>query len=337
MGFLNSNDGGGKKVSDIYLDLSEVPEKFRPLAKQPTSVWIHRINTVKVIGPDAQPKQLRKYATEICVSTGRSGAGCYPCTTQDPMWDKLEAKNKTNKKGARVDFPKACTHLLPVLSLSTGKVKILKGGNQLYEDMDKWFDVQPDERSKDLRRCEWQAYKTGKELFTKYNTVRLDATPFQVTPELEAEAAVMMEKAKLDMAPLKLEQFMEAINGGETPLNNNTATVSVPSVATSGYVQSTTATVPQQPDVPTSFSFEPRVSPIPVSAAPAGVASVVDTFSAWVNQQPEFQGMGALENLIPVLQEKIGGVNYHKCTAEQIALIQSALTTKLSSIRAKKA
>lgn len=326
---LVKNEEGGKKVSDLYLELSDVPKRFRPLAKDTVSVWIHKINSVKIIGPDAQPRILRKYATEICVSTGRSGAGCYPCTTQDPMWDKLDAKSKTNKKGARTDFPKSCVDLLPVLDLDTGKVKIMKGGNQLYENMGLWLATQPDS-GKDLRRCEWTATKTGKELFTKYSTMRLDATQFQASAELEAEAAIMMERAKQDMAPLKLEQFMAAINGGEIPLNNNTTTVSVPAVNMS-------SSVSQQPEVPATFTFEPKVTPIPVTPAVMGGVSIIDTFSTWVNQQPEFQGMGAFDNLIPILQEKIGGVNYHKCTPEQIALIQTALTAKLSSIRAKKA
>ena len=345
MGFLNNNNGGGSKLGGAYLELSEEPKRFRPLAKQPTSIWIHRINPVKVIGPDAQPKLLRKYATEICVSTGRSGAGCLPCLTQDPMWDKLEAKNKVNKKGARTDFPKSCVHVLPVLDLTTGKVCVLKGGNQLYEDMDKWFEMQA-EPNKDLRRCEWQAFKTGKDIFTKYSTVRLDATPFQMTPELEAEAAIVIAKAQADMAPLSKEAFMDTINGDTDPTNTgpNTATVSVPSsfngAVTGGVtIPSSVPSVPQQPEIPTSFTFEPKVSPIPVTPPPAvpQPVNMVEVFSTWVNQQPEFQGMGAFDNLIPVLQAQLGSVNFHACTPVQLEQLKAALTAKLDGVRAKRA
>ena len=345
MGFLNNKEGGATKLGGVYLELSEEPKRFRPLAKSPTSIWIHRINPIKIIGPDAQPKQLRKYATEICVSTGRSGAGCFPCTTPDPMWDKLEQKNKTNKKGARTDFPKSCVHLLPVLDLVTGKVVVMKGGNQLYEDMDKWYDMQ-DENGKDLRRCEWQAFKTGKDIFTKYNTVRLDATSFQMTPELEAEAAIVLEKAKADMAPLSRDQFMAAVNGDVDPMgpNTNQATVSVPPAGAMGFgiqgaasslgVVAVGSNVPQQPSIPSTFTFEPKVSPIPITPAPAVQAnSALEEFTVWCNQQPEFQGVGTFNNLIPVLQEKIGGVNYHSCTADQLVMLKGALTDKLNAIR----
>ncbi len=343
MGLINSGEGS-KKVSDLYLELSDVPKRFRPLAKDTLSVWIHKINSIKVIGPDAQPRMLRKYSTEICVSVGRSGAGCLPCSMQDPMWDKLDQKSKTNKKGARTDFPKSCVDLLPVVDLDTGKVRILKGGNQLYENMGQWLMSQSD-AGKDLRRCEWTANKTGKELFTKYSTVRLDATPFVVTPELEAEAAIMLERAKQDMAPLKLEAFMAAINGDNDPMSTNANAATV-SVLPEGFTKTTPATqamsvptIPQQPEIPVSFTFEPKVSPIPVTPAPAAspTSSVVEAFSVWVNSQPEFQGMGAFENLIPVLQEKIGGVNFHKCTPAEIDLVKTALTAKLEGIRAKKA
>lgn len=338
MGLLNNNEN---KLGGTYFDITEQPKGFRPLAKDTTSVWVHNVSSVATIGPDGQPKTLRKYSTELCVSTGRSGAGCNPCLTPDPMWDKLDAKNKYNKKGLRADFPKKMAHLLPVLDLTSGKVVVLKGGNQLFEDMAKWLQSQP-ESGRDLRRCEWQAWKSGKGMTTKYNTVRLDATNFQATPEMDVEAADVTAKAVADMAPMKLEAFMASIQGDAAPTESNQAAVNTQSFNTpSQSVAPTTiptqpaftftAPVPQQPTVATSAPTPPVVSTPTVPPA----ANVMEEFTQWCNAQPEFQGMGTFNNLIPVLQDKIGSVNYHACTPEQLVTLKAALTAKLEGLRKK--
>lgn len=333
MGLLNNNEN---KLGGTYFDITEQPKGFRPLAKDTTSVWVHSVPGITTVGPDGQPKTLRKYATEICVSTGRSGAGCTPCLTPDPMWDKVDAKTKYNKKGLRTDFPKKMAHLLPVLDLTTGKTIILKGGNQLFEDMAKWLQSQP-ENGRDLRRCEWQAWKSGKGMTTKYNTVRLDATNFQATPEMEAEAAEMIQKALADMAPMKLEAFMATVAGDATSQEPNQAAVQVPSFPNPSVVAAPTAqTIPQQPAV-TFTAPVPPAAPAPVVTAPVAppAANVMEEFTQWCNSQPEFQGMGTFNNLIPVLQEKIGSVNYHACTPEQLTTLKAALTAKLEGLRKK--
>lgn len=335
MGLLNNNEG---KLGGTYFDITEQPKNFRPLAKDTTSVWVHNVSSVMTVGPDGQPKTLRKYATEICVSTGRSGAGCNPCTTQDPMWDKLDAKNKYNKKGLRADFPKKMAHGLPVLDLTSGKIVVLKGGNQLFEDMAKWLQSQP-ESGRDLRRCEWQAWKSGKGMTTKYSTVRLDATGFQATPEMEVEAEQAIAKFVADMAPMKLEAFMAMIQGDSSPAETNQAAVNTQSFNTPSVVAAPTA-IPQQPVTQQlTFTAPPQPVAAPVAAAPAAppATNVVEEFTQWCNSQPEFQSMGAFNNLIPVLQAKIGSVNYHACTPEQLIMLKAALSDKLADLRAKKA
>lgn len=302
--------------------------------------------------PDGKPFTERKYATEICVSTGRSGAGCNPCTTQDPMWHKLDKNSQTTKKGARADFPKKVIHLLPVLDLSTGKVRILKGGNKTFENMGGWLATQAS-NAQDLRRCEWNIWKEGKGITTSYHTVRSDATAFTVTPEIEVEIKLALEKAQKDMAPATREAFLKMISG-DAELNmssaDNQATVTMP-VPTQQTSAGLLVTVPPaqvftplpSPVDTQAFSFADAASATPVKPAtpvtPTApqTASVVEEFTVWCNTQPEFQGVGTFNNLIPVLQEKIGGVNYHACTNEQLVMLKEALTTKLNTIRAKKA
>jgi len=322
-------DKQGSKLGSTYFEVTDIQKNFRPLHKDATSVWVHSIPAVTTVGLDGQPHQIRSYATEMCVSTSRSGVGCRPCTTKDPLWDKLDQKSKTNRKGLRHDFGKKMVHLLPVLNLTTGKAELLKGGNQLYEGMTVWLTSQP-EAGQDLRRCEWGAWKTGKNMQTKYTTTRMDATPFTITPELEAEAKSVLERGIADMTPMTAEAFAAAITGGED-LPVETPALPAPAPAPQGLTASNTA-APGHTPVQHAPAPAPAAPPVP----PAG-SDVLTGFSAWLQAQSEFSGAGMFDHLIPILQKHTGGVNYHACTPEQLTTLKAALSAKLDELRAKKA
>jgi hypothetical protein len=338
--------------SEIYFEVTGAQKPFRPLSKDTTSIWCHSIPGVDGTSPEGKPFTERKYSTELCVSTGRSGTGCNPCSTQDPLWHKLDKNTQTNRKGARADFPKKVIHLLPVLDLTTGKVRILKGGNKTFENMGGWLATQAP-NVQDLRRCEWNIWKEGKGIKTSYHTVRSDATPFTITPEVEAEMKLAIDKAQKDMAPSSREAFLEMIYGEtgliDSPAGNQVAVtmpaftqVSEAPPVTQVITQTVVSPPPPPPAAVPAFTFAEASSAasvkpnMPTSPVAPPTASVVEEFTVWCNSQPEFQGVGTFNNLIPVLQEKIGGVNYHSCTNEQLVMLKEALTTKLNTIRVKK-
>jgi hypothetical protein len=334
--------------SEIYFEVTGSQKPFRPLAKDATSIWCHSIPGVEGINAEGKPFTERKYSTEICVSTGRSGNGCNPCTTQDPLWHKLDKNTQTTRKGGRTDFPKKVIHLLPVLDLSTGKVRILKGGNKTFENMGGWLSTQPP-NAQDLRRCEWNIWKEGKGIMTSYHTVRCDATQFTVTPEMEAEVKTAIELAQKDMAPAPRANFLKMI-AGETEQEAQVDVTTTTVEPTPGLLVNTPppaqafTPLPAPMDNPVpAFSFANATNAAPAKPATMATpttppaASAVEEFTVWCNNQPEFQGIGTFNNLIPVLQERIGSVNYYSCTSEQLTMLKEALTAKLVTLRAKKA
>jgi hypothetical protein len=126
--------------------------------------------------------RLRDYHYERCTAVDKRGTGCICCNTTDPAWSALGPKDQTNKKGHRVDFPKRPVYLLPVWSYADNAIKILRGGNQVYEQMDKW-----DTEGRDIRDCDWKVWKTGTRMTTKYHTSRQDSSTFT---NVQDEAAI---------------------------------------------------------------------------------------------------------------------------------------------------
>lgn len=364
MGFLNDS-----KPQSIYLEVRKEGDLVRPLAAKPQSIWTHKIHEVSTMGPDNQPIVLRRFAYETCTSTGRGNAGCYLCNTPDPMWHKLGSQEQTNRQGKRVDFPKAPIHILPVFNHSTQDVVVMKGGNQIFEEMDKWFDTQP-EANQDLRRCDWNISKEGEKKRTKYKSVRMDATAFQINEALLEKAKSVMAQALADRNPTDPNKLAAMIRGESgAPALAEGATVPV-QAALPGYgpqptqalppntfqvntvggftgiggVAGATTQLPQQawqtPPVQQQFSPPPPVvqqsAPKPQVVAGPGQAAnrnLVDEFSSWVSQQPEFLGMGAVTTFIPALKEAIGHVDYYKLTEEQLSNLKVALNTKLAAMR----
>jgi len=365
MGFLNQNKGG--KGNGVYLEIAETAKSARPLNKEPTPIWIHTIPEVRTTGPTGQPVVLRKFSTEACTSSSKSGAGCQCCTTQDPLWDLLDAKTKVNKKGQRADFPKKCIHLLPVFDHSAASVKVMKGGNQLFETMDGWYGEQQEQDPSlaDLRRCDWKVLKSGKGLMTKYSVIRQDATTFNLTPDMVHDAMLALQQAVQDLQPVPPEVFQKVIHGEDpnAPVQQNAGLAQfavgavtgasagsvvlqgVPSVGTSGVTgtvspvmrgvlpdlglqNSMSNALPPQPVVVSAPPVQPTIPTQPVSNA-----SVLTEFTAWINTQPEFLGMGIVKNLMPAIKEKIGSTDYHLCSPDQLVALRSALSLKLNSLR----
>jgi hypothetical protein len=339
MGFLSENSGG----PSVYLTVGDDKNKklVRPLGAKPQSLWVHKIQEVKTMGPNNQMITLRRFRHETCTATGRNGVGCYLCNTPDPLWHMLSKEEQTNKKGQRVDFPKTPIHILPVYEHTAAEVVVMRGGNQLFEEMDKWYDTQAD-RMKDLGRCDWQVWKTGQGKRTEYKSSRMDVSHFDVTPELIEKAKSVVAKALVDRNPTAPDILAKIINGDmDKPVDpvGLPETAAVPALPSPSTVSASVPTPTTLPPVVTPTVPKVEAPPVaPVTAAPGQAAgrNVVDEFSSWVSQQPEFSGMGAINVFIPAIREKVGHVEYHKLSAEQLTDLKTYLNGKLADMRAKK-
>lgn len=334
MGFLDSKDNSAPRDS-AYLDIPGDGNKrlVRPAAKAPTTVWVHKIHKVAETLPSGEEVVLRRYSTVACTSTGRSGAGCAFCTTPDPLWSKLTKDNQYNRKEARVDFPKTAQHVMAVFDHEAQSVKIMKGGNQLYEPMDQWYDLQKGE-GQDLRRCDWSVWKSGKGVKTQYAASRMDPSPFTFTPEIEEAVKTAMAKAHQDMR-IPADKVRETMYGEQQD----------DSLAP-------TTTVINRVSEPAPFEdappFEPTTAPVQVSAPAPKVAAApapnkseqqetLKHFIEWIGKQAEFSGAGMVSTLIPLVRKHLNGdINYHKLGAAELVALQQRLTEELSTIRAGK-
>jgi hypothetical protein len=358
MGFLNNSGDQKSKKPDYLLDVTDVPKRVRPLFPAPESLWGHNIPEVVQLGLDGKtPQTLRRYSYELCVSQSRSGAGCNPCVTQDPLWALVDQATRFNKKGQRVDFPKKPTHLLPVKEMDTGSIKILKGGNGVYKNMDEWYETQS-QGQKDLTRCDWMMSKAGTGKKTQYSAVRQDATPFTPTAEDLAEARRLMELAKKDMAPATGEKFIQMINGDGVP--------SMSGVAGGGFIGTggqgggsgvNTSSLPSQESGFLSSMPAPLTESVPTpvimpSATPVAVASQANTantartnaagqahgaFAKWLNEQSEFAGIGIIQSMIPMLKKyNDGSGDYIALAPDKLDALRAAMTQELEALRAAK-
>ena len=335
MGFLDNKEAAPR--DSAYLDIPGDGNKkaIRPGAKAPTTVWVHKIHRVEETSASGETTVLRNYSTVMCTSTGRGGVGCAFCTTPDPLWSKLSAENQFNRKQTRVDFPKTPTHVMPVVDLDLNAVKIMKGGNGLYEPMDQWYDIQKSESDKDLRRCSWSVWKSGKGIKTQYAASRHDPSPFEFTPEIEAASKVALDKALADLR-VPSDKIRERMYGeaGDDSLVVPTTTIN-----------RVTTTAEVKPAVFDPPPFEPTTTPTQVKAAPVAAPApakneqqaALKEFIDWLQQQPEFTGSGLVSTLIPFVREHLkGDINYHKLDVAGLNGLRFFLADKLSTIRAGK-
>lgn len=331
MGFLGGSGGTDKPKDAAYLEVSEEKLTIRPLDRQPTSVWVHTIPGIKTPGPNGQDITIRKFKTVLCTSTGRGGGGCNVCATKDPLWDRVEESSKYNKKMQRTDFPKKMIHILPVIDHTSKTNKILKGGNQTYEKMDIWFDMQTSDSAKDLRRCDWVIWKTGKGMKTKYFVDRLDTCEFEFDPTDAASAKALIKKAIDDLAAMTPAEFNSAINGTDDDANTNNdmaSTNSPPFDVTATPTQSVAV-----PTAPANVVAAPQV----VAKSAAAATSTLTEFTTWLNAQSEFQGNGMVTTLVPLLKEALNGsITYHQLQPDKLSALRTALEEKLTALRSVK-
>jgi hypothetical protein len=204
MGFLDANGGSG-----IFVEVPDMQHKklLRPLADKPTAIWGHGIPSpetyITLSTGKTLPARLRDYHFEICTATNRRGQGCRVCNRQDAAWNFLSQRDQTNRKGQRVDFPKKCVYIIPVWDYEEQEVKILAGGNQLFEEMAKYSD----QEGKDVRACDWYVWKGGQGKTTKYESSRQDATTFSETVSAERIAEAVKEAVLDRYTPLSDEEL----------------------------------------------------------------------------------------------------------------------------------
>lgn len=321
MPFINSSAPKDSKQNkdSAYLEVTDDRKTVRPGLQEPESTWVHRIPSVKVKAPNGKDVQIRGYRTEACTSTNKSGAGCRGCTTPDPLWHLLTEKDKFNKNGKRVDFPKTVVHVLPVVEVVDGSVKIMKGGNQLFEKMGTWLGSQSDQL-KDLRRCNWQVWKVGAKgsLTTKYYSDRDDASPYSFTPEQLTNIASVLEKAKNDLQPGDLEEWQTFIKGVDADM---AAGVTAPAADPAPWASPQTTTV---------------TTPVTVTASnPEDQKAALLSFSEWLSKQPEYSnGSNVVVNLVPALREHLNGdISYNKLDRAGLERLQAFLANRLATMR----
>lgn len=341
MGFLN-NKTEKKPKDSAYFEATEEKVTVRPGLKNPVGVWVHQIHAVEETTTTGQKNTTRRYQTEICTSTGRNGAGCRLCSMKDPLWSRLTPEKQTNRKGVRADFPKKVIHIMPVKNHKLGIWQIMKGGNQTYEQMDVWYESQPTEDLKDLRRCDWVMSAEGVKMRKRYASTRLDVTPYHFTTEDESEVKRLLEKANADLAPRPAEEFTMMINGDGA--EQGSAGVSGQAYDDKADVNPPWDTTPSAPTgmvtVPgpsnisgtTTADVKPGALPKPAATTVTALAD----FSTWLNKQPEFQGTSMIQVGIPLLKEFLGGgINYYSLPPEKISELQSFLSNKLNALRVK--
>jgi hypothetical protein len=344
MGFLNENNRG----PSYYLEVTVEGKLVRPLAPKPSTTWMHKIYQVETPDTNGQPIVLRKFRHEVCTAIDRNGTGCTLCNTPDPLWSQLTDEEKVNSKGKRTDFPKTPVHVLPVYDYGIQDAVIMKGGNQIFEGMDQWYGIQQPESNQDLRRCDWHISKTGMKKRTKYKATRMDQTAFTPTEAVMEKVKVILAKGVQDRAPMAPDQLSAMIRGIQQSQDDQ---INVP--APSGFLaqaEAVSATL-APPAPPTTFPnivTNIKPPPVAVSAPPPTVAPVtavpgesagrnlIDEFSSWVTQIPEFQGMGAINNMIPMIKEKLNHVEYYKLNAQQLADLKKYMELKLIELRAAK-
>jgi hypothetical protein len=342
MGFLKESSN----QSSINLDITETPKLVRPAAVAPKAIWVHRVPSVGTMGPDGKFVGIRRFRYEVCTSNGRSGAGCFLCNTPDPLWHKLPPEDQVNRKSQRVDFPKACRFLLPVFSHLDNAMFIMEGGSQLYENMDKWYDLQSNAQ-KDLRRCDWQVWKEGAKKQTRYKTDRLDASAYSFTAEQVEEAKKLLSVALSGFNPTDPAKLQLIITGQDEERQDtvDTTTYGLPGpqepLSLPQDTYQVTAHGQQMVTFNTSATASAMPVPVPVPVAVPTVTrgpapkSALDAFTSWVNEQKEFQGMGIVNFMLPVVKQELGHAEYQKCTPEQLEALKAALSNKLTAVRRK--
>lgn len=282
MAFLNA---GGAPT--IFLEITDKAKLVRPLASAPIPIWGHNINSIESaaqINGKVEKIFLRGYHFEVCTATDRSGTGCRLDNRIDPGWNQLEAKAQTNRRGQRVDFPKKPVYLLPVWSYADNAIKMMRGGNQLFENMDAW-----DTQGHNIMDCDWSVWKEQKgqnKMNVEYKSQRMDSSQFtaaEITDEQKKQCVAEAMKNYTPLDDAKLFAKMNVLTVEEATKNLLEARArSNPALAGA----------PQQNALPPAspFSVPNQTNAMPPLALPLPAAPQVTTTAqmpnTMVQQQP---------------------------------------------------
>jgi len=196
------------KRSSVYLQIDANPKPIRPLVEKPTGVWINLIPSCTTTDPSGKLVTIRQF---------RTVNADLPCAAwmkknPDPLWDRLDQMDRHNRQGQRVDFPSRPQHILPVWSYSDNDVRIVKQGNQFYDEMVKYSDT-----GGNVTNCDWICWTEGKGRQTQYKTSRQDISPFKVQIDpavLQQKVQAAIEQAMNDLNPFKdIDDMLKHIHG----------------------------------------------------------------------------------------------------------------------------
>jgi hypothetical protein len=196
----------------IFLEIGDKSKSklVRPLVQSPIQIWGHNVQSVEVavqVNGAIEKARLRDYHYEQCVAIDRRGTGCTLCNSVDPGWNMLDPKNQTNKKGQRVDFGKKPVWLLPVWSYADQAIRVLRGGNQVYEQMDDW-----DTQGKNIMDCDWMLWKEQigqQRQQVEYKSSRQDSTAFTAASVTQDQIKEAMAEALKNYNPLPPDKLFE--------------------------------------------------------------------------------------------------------------------------------
>jgi len=265
MGFLSI------KGNSIYLSIDANAKPVRPLAREAISKWVRSIPGCTKVGADNKEQQLRKF-TMIDADFSQ-----WLKNNPDPLWDQLEHQDKFKQSGERQDFSLRPQHILPVWSYADNDVKVIKQGNQLFEEMDRFDDT-----GGDVTTCDWMVWFEGNGRRKSYKTSRQNPTGFAVEVDqatLVAKMEAVMEQALADLTPFKTEDAMLTyIHGDQDQQQQQQVAAPAPQQAMPGYVPGgqpgvalgATPALPAPQAAPVGVVPQPTTTAVPI-AAPQGV------------------------------------------------------------------
>lgn len=216
MGFLSI------KSQSIFLSIDSKARVVRPLAEAPLGKWVFNIPTCKIVPEGGGKEKTIRYYRVLDADFSQ-----WPRNNPDPLWHHLDNKDQYNTRGERVDFPMRPIHYLPVWSYSDEDIKIVRQGNQYYEEMAKYADA-----GNNVMTCDWVCWTEGDGRFKEYKVTRNDSSPFTIQLDqnvVKEKINALMEQALKDILPFPDEAAMVAyISGQGNPQNRQVTGGSVP-------------------------------------------------------------------------------------------------------------
>lgn len=343
MGFLNGNGSGPSNSS--LVELSDKPTTVIPLLKAPQTVWGHNICGVTIDGPNNTKVTIRKFAWFVCSQVNRYDTSCKLHVMQDPLWDRLEEKEKYNKAGQRRDFQSKPRHYMPVYLPELKTIKILKGGNQVFEGMDSWYGLQQPDKQ-DLRLSCWKVWKEGTGRFnTKYKSMPETMPAVEITQAMRDEAARLLETAIKDDAapPLGVLQKMIAGSTDDSPTNSGgflpMEDKDAPKADSKGedipFEKPASVSSPNEEENLKKMIAEATPPSAPLSDAEKATTDEIQELMKWTQNQPELKGTEGMSKLIKLMKESVGTTDMTKVTKAQLGTMKEHFEKFLAESRKK--